>query len=176
MATTARSKSASSGASADDSTDELCEYENTGRILTGPILRDRSSVRKMTERAFFFQCEDYWVQSALSTRGETRGSGPTSRSRSPELNDPVAPGVEVRMRKVKAARRQTGQVRTKAKKLYVDVTEEIIMNPDALPDELRGWRRYRIEYGGHAERCVLETPIYLPPWVRVERLERLLNS
>jgi hypothetical protein len=80
------------------------------------------------------------------------------------------------MRKVKAARRQTGQVRTKAMKLYVDVTEEIIMNPDALPDELRGWRRYRIEYGGHAERCVLETPIYLPPWVRVERLERLLNS
>ena len=79
------------------------------------------------------------------------------------------------MRKVKAARRQTGQVRTKAKKLYVDVTEEI-MNPDALPDELRGWRRYRVEYGGHAERCVLETPIYLPPRVRVERLERLLNS
>jgi hypothetical protein len=80
------------------------------------------------------------------------------------------------MRKLKAARRQTGQVRTKAKELYVDVTEEIIMNPDALPDELRGWRRYRIEYGGHAERCVLETPIYLPRWVRVERLERLLNS
>ncbi len=81
------------------------------------------------------------------------------------------------MRKVKAARRQTGFVRTEAKKrLYVDGTEEIIMNPDALPDELRGWRRYRIEYGGHAERCVLETPIYLPPWVRVERLERLLNS
>ncbi len=80
------------------------------------------------------------------------------------------------MRKVKAARRQTGQVRTKAKKLYVDVTEEIIMNPDALPDELRGWRRYRIEFGGHAERCILETPIYLPLWVRVERLERLLNS
>jgi hypothetical protein len=80
------------------------------------------------------------------------------------------------MRKVKAARRQTGQVRTKAKKLYVDVTEEITMNPDALRDEPRRWRRYRIEYGGHAERCVLETPIYLPPWVRVERLERLLNS
>ena len=37
------------------------------------------------------------------------------------------------MRKVIAARRQTGHVRTKAKKLYVDVTEEIIMNPDALP-------------------------------------------
>src|SRR5260370_15150308 len=73
------------------------------------------------------------------------------------------------MRKVKAARRQTGFVRTEAKKrLYVDGTEEIIMNPDALPDELLGWRRYRIEYGGHAERCVLETPIYLPPWVRGE--------
>lgn len=80
------------------------------------------------------------------------------------------------MRKVKEARRQTSLVRTKAKKLYVDVTEEIIMNPDALPDELRGWRRYRIEYGGHAERCVFENRILLPPHVRVERLERLLNS
>jgi hypothetical protein len=80
------------------------------------------------------------------------------------------------MPKVKAARRQTSQVRTKAKKLYVDVTEEIIMNPDALPSELRGWRRYRIEYGGHAERCLLENHILLPPHVQVERLERLLNS
>jgi hypothetical protein len=34
-----------------------------------------------------------WVQSALSTRGEARGSFPTSRSRSPELKDPVAPGA-----------------------------------------------------------------------------------
>lgn len=50
------------------------------------------------------------------------------------------------------------------------------MNPAALPDELRGWRRYRIEYGGHAQRCLLETVIYLPSWVKVEGLERLLNS
>jgi hypothetical protein len=63
-----------------------------------------------------------------------------------------------------------------AKRIYVDLTEEIIMNPGALPKELLGWRRYRIEYGGHAERCVLETPIYLPPSVNADRLRRLLNS
>lgn len=25
------------------------------------------------------------------------------------------------------------------------------------------WRRYRIEYGGHAQDCVMEGIIYLPP-------------
>jgi len=62
------------------------------------------------------------------------------------------------------------------KRLYVDVVEEAIMNYDALPGEMRGWRRLRIEYGGHAEACLLETVVYLPPDADVERLERLLNG
>ncbi len=62
------------------------------------------------------------------------------------------------------------------KRLYVDVVEEMIMNPDALPREMREWRRFRIEYGGHAEACLLETVIYLPPGSNVERLERLLSG
>ena len=79
--------------------------------------------------------------------------------------------------KMKKAKRKASSLRKEPKnRLYVDVTEELIMNPDALPTELRGWRRYRIEYGGHAERCLLENRILLPPHVRVERLERLLNS
>lgn len=46
--------------------------------------------------------------------------------------------------------------------VYVSLTGEIVLNPSALPEKLRGWRRYRIEYGGHAECCVKELPIYLP--------------
>ena len=44
----------------------------------------------------------------------------------------------------------------------IDFTEEMILNPDALPEQMRGMRRYRIEYGGHAEACVMECTIYLP--------------
>lgn len=80
------------------------------------------------------------------------------------------------MRKPKRRMRSTGPRSTRPKKrLEVDLTEEIIMNPDALPSELRGWRRYRIEYGGHAERCLLETPIYLPPSVDPDKLWHVLN-
>lgn len=47
----------------------------------------------------------------------------------------------------------------KVKILDVDTTEEFIMNED-FP--LKGWRRYRIEYGGHAEECLCEGVVYLP--------------
>ncbi len=60
--------------------------------------------------------------------------------------------------------------------LYVDVVEEAIMNRDGLPGEMRGWRRLRIEYGRHAEACLLEAVVYLPPDADVEQLERLLNG
>lgn len=42
----------------------------------------------------------------------------------------------------------------------VDTTEEFIMNPE-FP--LKGWRRYRIEYGGCNEDTLVEGIIYLPP-------------
>lgn len=44
----------------------------------------------------------------------------------------------------------------------IDFVEELILNSDALPEQMRGMRRYRIEYGGHAESCVMECTIYLP--------------
>ena len=31
------------------------------------------------------------------------------------------------------------------------------------PEGMEGWQAYRIEYGGHAERCVMEGTIWLPP-------------
>jgi hypothetical protein len=45
----------------------------------------------------------------------------------------------------------------------VSLTEEMILNYKALPKQLNGWRYYRIEYGGHAQDCFMERPIYLPP-------------
>jgi len=42
----------------------------------------------------------------------------------------------------------------------VDTTEEGILNPE-FP--LKGWRRYRIEYGGCNEDTLVEGTIYLPP-------------
>lgn len=59
---------------------------------------------------------------------------------------------------------------------YHDVTEEMVLNPNALPEQMRGMRRYRIEYGGHAEDCVMECTVYLPAHVDVEILEDLLND
>lgn len=80
------------------------------------------------------------------------------------------------MGKLKATKKQSSSRRKQPKdRLEVDLTQETIMNPDALPTELRGWRRYRIEYGGHAERCLLETPIYLPPSADPDKLWHLLN-
>ena len=47
--------------------------------------------------------------------------------------------------------------------LDIDLIEEVIMNPDALPEEMReGWGMYRIEYGGHAESCIWEGRVMLP--------------
>jgi hypothetical protein len=49
------------------------------------------------------------------------------------------------------------------KHVPVSLTEEMILNYKAVPPELDGWRYYRIEYGGHANSCFMERPIYLPP-------------
>lgn len=43
------------------------------------------------------------------------------------------------------------------------------------PKGLEGWRLYRIEYGGHAENCVYEGMIWLPPTLKPEEIEKLLR-
>ena len=53
------------------------------------------------------------------------------------------------------------------------LTEEMIMNPTALPGALRGWRRYRIEYG--FECSCPEGLIYLPAHIDPDKIEELLN-
>ena len=50
------------------------------------------------------------------------------------------------------------------------------MNPAALPEKLRTWRRYRIEYGGWNEDCIKEQIIYLPPTADPEEIEALFEK
>lgn len=54
------------------------------------------------------------------------------------------------------------------------LVEECIMNYDALPPSLNGWRRYRIEYG--FECSCPEGLIYLPPGANMEIIEDILNG
>ena len=58
--------------------------------------------------------------------------------------------------------------------LDVDTTEEMVMNPDALAAELRGWRYYRIEYGGCNESCLWEGRLLLPASADPKALVELL--
>ena len=61
------------------------------------------------------------------------------------------------------------------KYLPVGLVEQLVLNYSALPKELDGWRNYRIEYGGHAESCVREEVIYLPPRADAYVLELLID-
>ena len=44
--------------------------------------------------------------------------------------------------------------------MYVNDVEEMIMNENS---PVYGWRRFRLEYGGHAESCIIEGTVYIPP-------------
>jgi len=44
------------------------------------------------------------------------------------------------------------------------------------PKGLEDWRAYRIEYGGHAENCVVEGFIWLPKNLDAEMIEKLLEE
>jgi hypothetical protein len=57
---------------------------------------------------------------------------------------------------------------------HTSLTEEMILNPNALPPSLRGWRRYRIEYG--FECSCPEGLIYLPSHVDPEEIEKLFGE
>ena len=55
----------------------------------------------------------------------------------------------------------------------VSFVENAVFN---YPDpRMERWRFYRIEYGGHAEACVIEGGIWLPPWVGADELEAMMN-
>ena len=60
--------------------------------------------------------------------------------------------------------------------MRISLVEEAVMNPTALPDGMRGMRRFRIEYGGHAEMCLMEGVIYLLPTIDPDKVEAILND
>jgi len=62
------------------------------------------------------------------------------------------------------------------KPIYIGLTEEAVLNDDAFDPILKGWRYYRIEYGGWNEDCVYEGCILLPPDADPEEVEELLKK
>lgn len=59
----------------------------------------------------------------------------------------------------------------------LSLTEEFILNYDALPPQFKGWRRYRIEYqSDDAINDIWEETIYLPPTVDSFEIEDYLNK
>ncbi len=51
-------------------------------------------------------------------------------------------------------------------------TEMMVANP---PTGLEDFRFYRIEYGGFNEQTLMESMIWVPPWVSIWDLEDLFN-
>ena len=60
------------------------------------------------------------------------------------------------------------------KPTLVSLTEEAIMNYDVLPESMKDFRRYRIEYG--FECSCPEQTIYLPKMMDCDLIEDLINE
>lgn len=67
--------------------------------------------------------------------------------------------------------RITVPIHKQFKKIDIGLIEYGVFN---FPEGLEGWRLYRIEYGGHAESCVYEGTIWLPPHVDSTEFEKYL--
>lgn len=48
------------------------------------------------------------------------------------------------------------------------------MNDGALAPELRGWRCYRLQYGGANEDCLYEGRVLLPPEMDAQAVANLI--
>lgn len=57
----------------------------------------------------------------------------------------------------------------------ISLTEELILSPKALPEQLRDWRMYRIEFGGCNEDCLWEGRVMLPEDVDPDLFERFME-
>jgi hypothetical protein len=54
--------------------------------------------------------------------------------------------------------------------MRVSLVEMMVFNP---PKGMKNWRAFRIEYGGHAESCIHESMIWLPPDVNLDMIDKL---
>lgn len=55
----------------------------------------------------------------------------------------------------------------------VSLIWEAVFHP---PEGMEGWQAYRIEYGGHAERCVMEGSIWLPRDVDPMLIQKIITG
>lgn len=60
--------------------------------------------------------------------------------------------------------------------MFICLIEEMILNPSALPEQLRNYRRYRISYGGCNEACLYEGNILLPADADQSKFEKSLQK
>ena len=60
--------------------------------------------------------------------------------------------------------------------MQIYLIEEMILNPMALPEELMGYRRYRISYGGVNEACLYEGNVLLPADADQSKFEKSLQK
>lgn len=56
--------------------------------------------------------------------------------------------------------------------MRIDLIEQAVLTS---PRGMEGWRMFRIEYGGHAENCLCEGTIWLPPDADRESIGRFLQ-
>ena len=56
--------------------------------------------------------------------------------------------------------------------MRISLVEQAVMN---YPKGMEKFRMYRIEYGGHAESCLVEGTIWLPEVYWPESFENLMN-
>lgn len=54
--------------------------------------------------------------------------------------------------------------------MRVDFTEVMVQT---FPKGFENWKFYRCEYGGHAEQCLFEVHIWLPPSAKIKDLTNL---
>ena len=56
--------------------------------------------------------------------------------------------------------------------MRVSAVEELIVNKKS---KIYGWRTFRLEYGGHAEDCIVEGRIYIPP-DRLDKCREIIDQ
>ncbi len=57
--------------------------------------------------------------------------------------------------------------------MNISLVEYAVLN---CPEGMEGWRMYRIEYGGHAQYCLVEGTIWLPSNVDAREFEKYMGA
>lgn len=72
-----------------------------------------------------------------------------------------------------AANESTGQCQKRMLEMRISLVEQIVMR---YPKGMEKFRFYRIEYGGHAESCLVEGVVWLPENANPKQFEDFMQS